>query len=260
MNESEKPKIAVIKNLARAGGTLINRCLGSMQGIMMFSEIHPFFQKNQLLHQAQDWFDLLPDVDLNTDTDFLSLVDAIHLECEKRNKMLVLRDWSHVDFMAQPMVNFPCNVNSLVKVLEPHYDIKSIAIIRHPTDQWLSMHRLGIFKKQSLPVAHFLNGYISFMKNCCSEGFIRYEDITAEPDKMFAEICECLEVNYDPRYRQQWSSYEYVTGDIWNAGRANSKSDITSLPRAPIERETLNRFLVQAEFRELLKMTGYSIR
>lgn len=259
MSQSGKPKVAVINNLARAGGTLINRCIGSMQGVMMFSEIHPGINKERMLEQAEQWFDLSPDIDSKDDLDFLQVFDSVLQECLLKKQSLVLRDWSHVDFMAQPFVGFPVNRNVLIETLSESYDVRSVAIIRHPIDQWLSMHKLVIFKQNPLPVAHFLNGYMSFMKQCCSDGFIRYEDITAEPNKMFAEICERIEINYDPGYWQKWSNYDYVTGDVWNAGRANSDTEITSLPRVPVERETLNRFLVQAEFRELLKITGYSI-
>ena|GEM_PF-4627496 len=33
--------LRIIHQLARSGGTLLNRCLGCMPGILMLSEIHP---------------------------------------------------------------------------------------------------------------------------------------------------------------------------------------------------------------------------
>jgi len=37
-----KPRIRLLHQLGRSGGTLISRCLGSMQGVVLLSEIHPF--------------------------------------------------------------------------------------------------------------------------------------------------------------------------------------------------------------------------
>lgn len=36
-----KPKIRIFHNLGRSGGTLICKCLGCMEHIVLLSEIHP---------------------------------------------------------------------------------------------------------------------------------------------------------------------------------------------------------------------------
>ncbi|MGB7347677.1 MAG: hypothetical protein WBD20_25865, partial [Pirellulaceae bacterium] len=52
----------LIHHLARTGGTLVSRCLGSMDGVCLLSEISPAgtTQFNPL-RQAADWYGLVRD-------------------------------------------------------------------------------------------------------------------------------------------------------------------------------------------------------
>ena len=56
--------VAVVHQMARTGGTLINRCLGSMRDILVLSEIHPLDPQCKITRQAALWFQLLNEDDL----------------------------------------------------------------------------------------------------------------------------------------------------------------------------------------------------
>jgi hypothetical protein len=62
--------VCIIHQLARSGGTLLNRCLGCMPGILMLSEIHPNMGNRldqfHALVQAQQWFGIFSDSDIES--------------------------------------------------------------------------------------------------------------------------------------------------------------------------------------------------
>lgn len=130
--------------MARAGGTLVSRCLGCMNGVALLSEIHPagvrYFNP---LNQAHHWFQLLTPWDLEhiAQGSGLSFSDAIGLinqRCREQGKHLVLRDWGHLDFTAVPFLDTPSYRLTLADVLAGEFSVVHTAVVRHPADQKLS--------------------------------------------------------------------------------------------------------------------------
>ena len=54
----------------------------------------------------------------------------------KMNKILVIRDHSHVDFFIGP---FPRKESLIHELFHDKYNLQSIFTVRHPLDSWLSM-------------------------------------------------------------------------------------------------------------------------
>ena len=55
----KKPNIRIIHHMARTGGTVISKCLASMDEVILLSEIHPLGAKEfNPVSQAVQWFQL----------------------------------------------------------------------------------------------------------------------------------------------------------------------------------------------------------
>ena len=60
-----RPRIRLLHHLARSGGTVISRCLGAMDRVVLLSEIHPLgVRMFDPLYQAHAWHGLLTDDDV----------------------------------------------------------------------------------------------------------------------------------------------------------------------------------------------------
>ena len=89
-----KPRIRILHNLARSGGTLVSKCLGCMDRVALLSEIHPLgTQMFNPLTQAHDWYGLLESEDINPGKhDFVDVIKLIEQRCRETGKTLVIRD------------------------------------------------------------------------------------------------------------------------------------------------------------------------
>ena len=212
-----KPKLRIFSNLARTGGTLVSRCLGSMEGIAMLSEIHPFGSQVSdtfnILSQARKWYQV-PNTELlgNKRFSFNEITRLIAEALEEKGLQLIIRDWVHVDFMAVPFLEEPCYRSRLVEFLEKDFEITQFHLVRHPVPQWFSTDKLSIIHGR-LSLEKYLEGHCRYAELCQQNGFIRYEDFTVEPERIMQLICDGLQVDYDPGFLHNWSDYINVTGD-----------------------------------------------
>lgn len=212
-----KPKLRIFSNLARTGGTLVSRCLGSMDGIALLSEIHPFgsqvSETFNILSQARKWYQVpAADVLGNKRYSFNEITRLIATAMEEKGLQLIIRDWVHVDYMAVPFLDQPCYRSRLVEVLQQDFDIIQFHLVRHPVPQWFSTDRLAIIHGR-LSLEQYLEGHYRYAELCRQNGFIRYEDFTAEPERIMGLICAGLQVDYDPDFLHKWSDYTNITGD-----------------------------------------------
>jgi len=258
MTSSHKPTIRLLHHLARTGGTIISKCLGCMGGVVLLSEIHPQgmrFGAMNPLRQACDWFGLVSpkEVERAGAAPLAEMVILIHERCEQRGQRLVLRDWSHLDFLGVPFVTRPGYRLGLASALEASFAIVSTATVRHPVDQYLSLRGLGLMRGV-LDLAGFLRGYHRFAEICRSIGFVRYEDFTQEPEREMRTLCDRLEAPYDAGFRQRWADYDKVTGDVGNPAGLR---EIGRPARPQVEAGLIEAFAANADYRRALALLGY---
>jgi hypothetical protein len=250
--------IRLLHHLARTGGTVISRCLGCMDGVVLLSEIHPqggrYFDP---LRQAQEWFGLLTPAELGDirargALPFDAAIALIEQRCRERGRQLVIRDWSHLDFTGVPFVRRPSFEPALARALAARFAVTSLATVRHPVDQWLSLQQVELMQDR-IAIEPYLQGCCRFARHAAAMGFVRYEDFLAEPAAAMGDICTRLGLPFDAGFIDRWYGYRYVTGDTDSAALTRIAAP---KPRSYAP-DLLARFADNADYRETLERLGY---
>ena len=258
---SRKPTIRIVRNLARSGGTLIGKCIGCMDDVVMLSEVHPAELKTtNPMMQAHDWFGLISAADIarfkKSPPTVLQFLAICEMRCSASKKALVLRDWSHLDYMGVPFVN-PEYGFALRDVLEGAYDIKSVTTTRHPIDQYLSLMELEVVAPK-LSLEQYLVGCVRFAEYASEHGFYRYEDFTNDPDLVLQSMCDDLDLAFDASYKDKWYNYTTITGDTVPAlGRGSTKKKIESFARKAIDPKLVDAFRANPDYQRACALLGY---
>ena len=255
-----KPIIRILHNTGRCGGTVISKCLGCMKNIMLLSEIHPLGTRwFNPLHQARQWFNVLTTSDIQwlnnkKDISFKYAIALIHEKCEMQNRVLVIRDWSYLDFIGVPFLKKPSYKLLTSEILSSDFTVKNTAIVRHPIDQWLSLRNLSVVQGK-ITLEKFLRGYLRFAKYCQETGYVRYEDFTTAPEKYVERLCGHLSINFDSTFIEKWWQYSRITGDI--NSRRGSRREIKPVPRQEMEKGLLEQFQRSSSYMESIEILGY---
>lgn len=259
IEDTSKPTIRILHQMARSGGTVVCKCLGSMEDIVLLSEIHPAIVNDlSVIEQAHEWFNLLSPEDIRWLTqkgsvEFGEAIAMICQRCMEQGKTLVIRDWSYIDFIGVPYCPQPFNRLTIVDVLRKRFSLVHTALVRHPIDQWLGLRRL--VRMENVTLEMFLHGYFGFAEHCVDIGFVRFEDFTRNPENQLRVLCDRMELNFDPGFRDSWASYTNITGDIYGAGRGGN--EIKPFPRREMEPGLVGRFEQNADYARSIEMLGY---
>ncbi|ABK44145.1 Tetratricopeptide TPR_2 repeat protein [Magnetococcus marinus MC-1] len=257
----KKPTLRLIHHLARSGGTLICKCLGSMEQAMLLSEINPRgvhrFNPRQQAHQ---WYAVgdanrAESMPWDDEEAFLEAMQEIHAAAQHRNANLLVRDWTHVDFTGYPFRRPQWHL-TLAETLSKRFRVRSLFTTRHPLDQWLSLVK---YAQQggagvSVSLSLYMEGYRRFAQLCADHGFVRYEDFTVDPDARLQEMCEKLEIPFDAGYQQRWASYTNITGDTIGTRGAQQ---IKPLSRRPVEAGLHRQLQENSDYQQILSLLGY---
>ncbi len=255
-----KPRLRILHNLARSGGTVIGRCLACMEGVALLSEIHPrgthIFNP---LGQAREWFGLPEPRDILKlgeagPIPFDEAIALIDRRLRERGLRLVLRDWSQLDFMGAPVVADPPGHSLLATALGPRFELLRFATVRHPFDQWLSCRKLPSIAE--LPAERFMRGCRRFAELARETGFLRYEDFCADPAAAMRRICDALDLPFDPTFHDKQAGWTRITGDSPDYGRGDGV--VRRLERRPFDPAELARIQRIPDYHATLELLGYA--
>ena len=260
----DKPTVALWFNLARSGGTLIARCLGCMDRVVLLSEVHPLgVRMIDPALQALRWHGLVKKQELadfqpprcRYDQMICKLAQRTRHGGHQQQGHLVLRDWSHLDFLGVPFTT-PSMESRSARVLMQGCILHQFATVRHPMDQWISQQRLDMLRNQVDPVV-YLEGVLAFAHLASQTGFVRYEDFTREPGPTLAVLCEGLGIPFDPTWSDKYAHYAKVTGD--QATMAARIGPIRRATRHDAPKEIHALFMASDAYRKTCALLGYEI-
>jgi hypothetical protein len=173
-------KNLIIVGYARAGLTIVNRYLTGDDRLICLSEINTKYicptQPNTPHNQMKNWYN----VNVTEQTILEEIVDVLNY-CEKKDKALVVRDWSFGSFVPSRYNNFnPSNtlntVDDILGKFPERFEI--ICIVRNPIDIWLSMRysEKTFYDKE-------LKYLLQFTKDVLMRkiDILRYEDFCESP-------------------------------------------------------------------------------
>ena len=254
--------VSIIHNFPRSGGTVFSRCIGAMQGVVLLSEInpHPGAQRLKgfsIITQAVKWHRLAVDKALREDMPFAEKVALILDACEAAGKTLVLRDWAHVDYFGPPVTREAALELSLNRALEADFELRCLALVRHPIDNWLSMRKLGAIRKLQIDVDEYLRRYRLYVESFRPAPVCRYERFARRPEQALQRVASHLGFEFDPGFRDRWQRYRRVTGDTHGNTRAGSSSELVALGRPVISEKLERSFLYNRDYYWLLENLGY---
>lgn len=213
-----KPGLAVLYHLARTGGTLISKCLASIDGNALLSEVNPGVSVQDPLLQAQKWYGLFGEDEYQLyrakkQLNYRETIKLIADRLTRRGQKLILRDWTHIDFTAVPFVEVPRYTLSQAELLAQDFTLHQAFTVRHPLDTYMSLVRLNL-SQDALAPAMFMRGYCALARFAQSHGFYRYEDFCTAPQKTLRALCSALNVNYSDQFINRYASYRNVTGEV----------------------------------------------
>ena len=201
--------IRVLHHWACSGGTLISKCIAAHQDTLLLSEIHPYSYIRLMLPEIPaehycHYGNILQQLSLpqNGADPLLCLayfngsIAGIYGECIKLNKNLVLRSHSHIDFFVGAITP---KLPVISSQLRRSYELLELISVRHPLDSWLSLKAAGWDKHFRFScINEYCKRCLVMLEACYGMPLIYYEHFCLNPTESLHEICEVLNLPYDP--------------------------------------------------------------
>ena len=257
--------IRIIHTVGGCGGTLLSRCVGVLSGVALLSEINPgsvkLYPQFDPLYQDRTWLHLLGTTeadhfskrDLGIIENFRELVGVFHDRASAAARHLIIRDYNYIDFVGIPFIANPPRRLTLYPALPHALSTTSVALVRHPVDQWLSLSKHEHVRAVLKPSV-FCEAYAAFLQEFGTKRVYKYEDFIQNPETELQAICSDLVLPFEPSFIERFHEFDCVTGDLTRLGEpAISAPKKKVLPPALID-----EFRSSTSFRYILQSTGYA--
>lgn len=254
-----KPIMRTIHHLSCSGGTIISKCLASMPGSIVLSEVNPnpvgcyrfnpFDAVQMLLAQIEE----INTAELRQKI-FLDRINEVNRIISERGEKLIIRDHTHSDYLIQKSVDQITSKTSVITSLSESYDIKSVLTVRNPLNSFLSLKRtdwapnVQSFDDYCSRVLLMLNFYEALK---CP--IYKYEDFCDDPTRILKEICAHIEIDYSDDYANKFHTIK-MTGD---SGRGKLKTKILKLKTRFIGPQLLSAARKSSSYGEICERYAY---
>jgi hypothetical protein len=255
--------LRIIHTLGGCGGTLLSRCLGVLPDVALLSEVNPasvkLFPTFDPLYQDSNWLHLLTasdaerfsGVDLGEIGNFRTLIQVFYDRAKAHNRHLVIRDYSYIEFVGAPFRADPPRRLTLREAVPGSIPIASIALIRHPVAQWLSLSKH--VQPSVVSPSWFCDAYAAFLRELAATPVFKYEEFVADPDHQLQSICGKIRLPFASSFREQFHQFDGVTGDFTRL----RDSSISPPARKSVPAEVMEEFRSSESFHFILAKTGY---
>lgn len=247
-------KNLIIVGYARAGITILNRCLAGDNRLICLSEINSRYvcptQPNTPQQQVKNWYNL------NIDKrEIMDEISEILSHTSVFDKILILRDWSFGSFVPSRYNNFtPTNTLNTVDDVSNKFPGKfeTVCMVRHPADIWLSMRysERTFYDKE-------LSYLLKFTEDILKRKIliVKYEDFCKNPNEILNTIYKVI--NIDPPSKVVLSNN--VIGDINypTSSRGASLEQVTDLKRRNMTNEDYELLKKHTEVDKIAGLLGY---
>lgn len=247
---------------ARSGGTILNKCLGSLPGVFILSEVSPLNEyalvagatcvdERITVHkQAHDWLK----IELGS-YDYVANVQVIKEHCAKTGIKLLIRDWTFACFEPIPINEYapPERLLNLQKLSEIS-EVTAFAFVRDSIDVWIS--------RGKPPIKQFFLCYEKYVDAILASDIciFKYEDFCREPKVVVRRICKYTGLVYSDDFLDKYHDYRWVIGDEQVSGGSRGKNErkIVPLPRKRIARNQIHELNASREMARANEKLGYA--
>lgn len=197
--EQERP-IRLLHHFACTGGTILSKCIAALPNVVLLSEIDPLstnqsstFAPSDLIRQLRQSRHPLPQ-DLAIEI-FLAGLAPLQTSLKGSGRHLVLRDHSHSHFCTEAdWTTRP----SLREIVARRHRVVSAVSVRHPIASYLSLLNNRWVQFEPATLDEYARRYLAFLEMHAAHPVFRYEDFTADPEPVLADLCRALELPYAP--------------------------------------------------------------
>lgn len=209
--------IPVLYSFARSGGTLINRCLGCLDGNIVLSEVNPYSSPVPIEVQVCQWFGLVQpqDIDEFNRKPYGEKICFLAHIVEQQGYKLIIRDWSTLNFLGNVFANisFPSMVlEQELYLFRYGLDSQPVVIVRHAASVYESTTRT-FAHLSNLTVEEFGVSYLTYAKAVAKYPVYKLEHFCSQPLENFRSLCNYLQVNYDDSFLSKFSKFSFCSGD-----------------------------------------------
>lgn len=250
--------LPVLLCYSRSGGTLMNRILGSLQNVIVLSEVNPWGSFKPMLEQALEWFSLINDKEKRAleGKSFGEQILELRKKAIEKGKTIIIRDWSTANFMKGVVRDRdPSYRLETIIELEKIFSIKPLVLMRDPYSTWKSnMENFGTYF--DLRPETFFFAYIKYMGCIESLPRILLEDLTAFPSNYIRWVCEYWNLTYSEKSLESFCQFTYCTGDNTLAKPIERSAGIQIVKTAPWSNNMNLRTL--ETLKKIYSMTSYN--
>lgn len=193
-------------------------------------------------------------IDLGEADTFRDMIQAFYDRASASHRHLVIRDYNYIEFVGASFTTDPPRRLMIHAALPRAIPTASVALIRRPINQWLSLRKHW----QSGPVVvtprAFCVASATFLRELGTKSIFKYEEFVDNPEGQLRAICGELDLPFTPSFIEGFHQFDYVTGDL---KRLRDRSISLSESKLP-PRGALEEFRSSEIFRSILVKTGYS--
>lgn len=257
-----------IHHLSSFGGTIISKLIGTSSDIVFLNEKHPYqirpinqkqFRPTALFDEmfgryADEIFKKLTHAEIGG-----TLIEAFGKELEtveslakKLGKQIVLRDWTHADFLLRNSRQEPELLNFIEN--DPRFQRdKTILTIRNPADAFLSGIRSGFLDEIDRDWNEYCKRYTNFFKIYQSRNaqIFKYENIVSEPQNFLDDVTRLTGITFPHNWQTFIENHSFSGG----SGRKFDKVTVTTVRDE--DREVHEELSRSEEYKKLCDTLGY---
>jgi hypothetical protein len=185
---------------------------------------------------------------------FRAMIQAFYDCASASHRHLVIRDYNYIEFIGAPFTTDPPRRLMIHAALPRAIPTASVALIRHPIHQWLSLRKHWRPGSVAVNPQAFCVAYATFLRELGTKAIFKYEEFVANPQGELRAICGELDLQFIPSCIERFYQFDYVTGDLT---RLRDRT-ISLSARKLVPRGALEEFHASEIFRSILLKTGYS--
>lgn len=256
----KKNDLRILNHWACSGGSLISKCINALSNIVFLNEIHPYAYLRHAATSEDRYLptDLIQQLSFQRNkrdnifciSAFVGAINNLNNKVIESNKILVLRNHSHIDFFSG---SIPRRTSLLSDILNEDNNLIQILSVRHPLDSWLSMMKTGWNKH--IPFNDFSEYCIraQIMVNAFKNTpIIHYESFCINPQQSMVEICKIFKLKYSIKFLENFSTFK-LSGDSGRTGNVIKPRERRNIPN-----NLLNKIDSSNEYIDLCYLLNYN--